>query len=86
MRKKASRETGCQASNSIMMMVVVVVVMVVVVVVRMLVIEMIKIMLMCSDQGGERAGQPGPLSGGNGHPLRGQDGLRVAPTWGLEDY
>ena len=85
MRKKASRETGCQASNSIMMMVVVMVVMVVVVV-RMLVIEMIKIMLMCSDQGGERAGQPDPLSGGNGHPLRGQDGLRVALTWGLEDY
>ena len=84
MRKKANRETGCQASNSIMMMVVVLVM--VVVVVRMLVIEMIKIMLMWSDQGGERAGQPGPLSGGNGHPLRGQDGLRVALTWGLEDY
>ena len=63
-----------------------VVVMKVVVVVVMLVIEMIKIMLMWSDQGGERAGQPGPLSGGNGHPLRGRDGLRVAPTWGLEDY
>ena len=59
--------------------------MLVVVVVKM-VKEMIKIMLMCSDQGGERGGQPGLLSGGNGHPLRGQDGLRVALTWGLHDY
>jgi len=33
------------------------------------------------DQGGERGGQPGLLSGGNGHPLRGQDGLRVALTY-----
>ena len=47
MRKKASRETGCQASNSIMMMVVVVVVVMVVVVVVMVVVVMPQIYLNC---------------------------------------